>query len=150
MKLTSAILAVLVVVLAAGYFDLALKISSVETALAKFAHDRDALPAELRKLNARLDELQNRAITSSSTAPASSVAAESGRVAESKPPPAASVARPGVTVTAPMGWNKNGAKADCSEEPRIRSQQVNRNRVGCRFRCGGTVSHLQICGAGVA
>ncbi len=112
MKLVSVILAVFVAILAVGYFHLAQKISSMETALAAFTRDRDVLPAELRKLNARLDELQNRANAVDATARASSRVAENGRVAESKPAPAAAAERPGVTVAAPTGWHKNGAKAE--------------------------------------
>jgi hypothetical protein len=112
MKLVSTIFAVLVVLLAVGYFHLAQKISSIETALAALPRDRDALPAELRKLNARLDELQNRANAGGASARASSGGAESGRMTESKPAPAAPVERPGVTMAAPTGWHKNGAKPE--------------------------------------
>ena len=112
MKLASTLLAVLVVALAAGYLHLARKISSLETTLAQLTHDRGALPAELRKLNARLDEVQSRASSGSSATRAAHGAAGSAAVADSKSQTTAPAARPGVTVSAPAGWHKNGAKSE--------------------------------------
>jgi hypothetical protein len=112
MKLASLILAVLVVILATAYFHLARKITSMETAFAGLAHERDALAAQLRKLNARLDESQSRSPTGGSTTRATSGPAEVGRADEAKAQPPTPVARPGVTMAAPTGWHKNGAKSD--------------------------------------
>ncbi len=106
MKPAFAALALLVALLITGFFYHAQTMSSFEIALTGIAQDRDALRAELRKLNARLDELQSRAAAAVAAPRPSSAIAEAGRAAEVKPPLMAAVARPGVTVAAPTGWTR--------------------------------------------
>jgi hypothetical protein len=73
-------------------------------ALAAMSKDRDAQQRELKKLTAVVADLQRHAAEVSRTAPTG--------IASTPPPPPAPVARPGVTVKAPTGWTKNGAKME--------------------------------------
>jgi hypothetical protein len=112
MKLAFAVLASLIVALIGAHFHVTQKSSLIETAMAGFEADRDALASELRKLNARLTEMQSRAAGAVSITPTSAGVGAPAQGTERKPTPTTPIARSGVTVTAPMGWNKNGAKAD--------------------------------------
>ena len=77
---------------------------ATQAALAAMIEDRDAQRDELKKLNRIVADLQRRAAEVSRTA--------TGTPATAPTPPAAPPARPGVTVKAPAGWSKNGAKPE--------------------------------------
>ena len=79
---------------------------AAQLALTTFMEDRDAQRLELKKLNGMVADLQRRAAEVPRTA-------ATGPASTPTPiPPSAPVARPGVTVKAPAGWWKNGAKPE--------------------------------------
>jgi RNA polymerase sigma factor (sigma-70 family) len=77
---------------------------SAQLTLTAMIKDRDAQRGELNKLNAVVTDLQRRAAEVTRTA--------TNEAATTSNPPTAPVARPGVTINAPTGWSKNGAKAE--------------------------------------
>lgn len=115
MKLLSAGLGLLLVLVLAGLYLQHRHLSAVEIELAAMNRDREAAQAEMRKLQRQLGELQSRTATNSpkSETARASTSGDLGRgtVAEDAPPPQPAP-RPGVTVGAPVGWHKNGAKPD--------------------------------------
>lgn len=113
MKLLSAIVGLLVLLSLAVFFHQHRANSALQQELAALARDRDAIHAELSKLNARVTELQSRPAVSSSPSRSSAVSGDTPAAAGSAATtPSAPAARPGVTVKAPAGWAKNGAKSD--------------------------------------
>ncbi len=113
MKYLSALLGLIVCILIAALLYQRQQSAGLHTSLATLGKDRDAMSADLRKLNSLVVDLQSR---SAATADAASKAARAGQTvpakAASSPQPAEPVARPGVTVNAPAGWGKNGAKPE--------------------------------------
>lgn len=110
MKLLTAGLGLFVLLLLTALVLNQRKLSRLEASLAGAASDREATAAELRKLNARVADLQSRAAAAGGAAAKSTTGTHSSGSAASAP--ATPVARPGVTVTAPTGWHKNGAKSE--------------------------------------
>lgn len=74
--------------------------------LAAMIEDRDAQRSELKKLNSVVADLQRRAAEVSRTGTTGQATAPIPTVGP------APIARPGVTVKAPVGWSKNGAKSE--------------------------------------
>jgi hypothetical protein len=110
MKNLSALLGVVVLLLIAALLYQHYQTTALHASLAAFGKDRDAMTAEMKKLNSRITELQRRP-----AAPGTAVTAPRTTGAQpgvTAPPPAEPVARPGVTVKAPAGWWKNGAKPE--------------------------------------
>ena len=110
MKFLSAFLGILVILLLVPFFYQHRKTAELEAALDALGRDREALNTQLRKLDGRIAELQKERGTSSS-------AVEAPRVGSNTAAPAAAVieqpvATPGVSVTAPTGWARNGRKAE--------------------------------------
>src|SRR5687767_14363727 len=109
MKILSAVLGVVVVLLIAAFLYEHRKSTVMHDSLVALGKDRDAMASELRKLNGRVAELQRRPAATTE----SPRVGQPDRTAEATPPPRAEpVARPGVTVKAPAGWHKNGSKTD--------------------------------------
>ena len=100
------LIAATVAVLALGtaVFYQARQTDAAQLALAAISEDRDAQQRELKKLTAVVADLQRHSANVSSPAAAGPVTKPSA--------PIAPVARPGVTITAPTGWSKNGAKPE--------------------------------------
>lgn len=111
MKTAYVVLVLIIACLAVALVRHAQRIALLEVGLAAPAPNHDALHAELRLLKARMDEWESRVAAAAATRTAA-VATDVSRTAETRSTPAAPVARPGVTQTAPAGWHKNGAKAD--------------------------------------
>lgn len=112
MKFYSAALGLLaLLVLAALWFEHH-TISALQTELDVLARDRDSTNAELRKLNARMSELQSRATALASAASAQRTASDAERKSDAAAVPDAPAPRKGVTVAAPAGWHKNGARPE--------------------------------------
>jgi len=110
MKTLSALLGLAVLLLLFAYLHEHRQATELQTSLATLAKDRNAIQGELLKLNGRLAELQKRTAVL-----ATAVAAETPRGNSAPAPTApvlpAPVERPGVTIKAPEGWFKNGAKS---------------------------------------
>ena len=111
MKILSAVLGVVVVLLIAAFLYEHRKTTELHASLVALGKDRDAMTSELRTLNSRIADLQRRPATAPSAEPPRAAPAERA-VTATPPPPAEPVARPGITVKAPAGWHKNGAKPD--------------------------------------
>ena len=109
MKPLSALLGFVVFLLIAALFYQHQQATELNASLAAIGKDRDAMSTELRKLNGIVADLQRRAATANSASDATRTGS-TARAAEMPPP--APVARPGVTVKAPPGWSKNGAKPE--------------------------------------
>jgi RNA polymerase sigma factor (sigma-70 family) len=80
---------------------------AAQLALTTLLEDRDAQRLALKKLNGMVADLQRRAADVPRTAATGSTATMT-----TPTPPPAPAARPGVTVKAPAGWSKNGAKSE--------------------------------------
>lgn len=116
MKFVSASLALLAVLLVAALVYQHRNTTALQHELAALKSDRDTTQTELGKLNRQLADLQAR--TAAATAASARAATASrgpasvaGAGAENTPPPEPAP-RPGVTVGAPTGWGKNGAKSE--------------------------------------
>ena len=85
------------------------KTQHLVSSLELLSKDRDAMGRELKDLGAKLAQLQKTrpATTSAATAGTESAAASASTAARATPE-----AKPGVTITAPPGWVKNGSKVD--------------------------------------
>lgn len=115
MKLLSACLGVAVLLLLAALFFEHRKTNELQATLVTLGHDRDTINGELRQLGSRLTELQQRtpapsSATSASARGTASTATGAANLPATTPPEP--VERPGVTVKAPPGWARNGAKAE--------------------------------------
>jgi hypothetical protein len=104
MKILSGLLGIVVLLLVTAFLYEHHETTELHASLVAIGKDRDAMTAELRNLNSRIADLQRHATTTAMTAPETSNARQSKR--------AEPVARPGVTVKAPAGWAKNGAKPE--------------------------------------
>jgi RNA polymerase sigma factor (sigma-70 family) len=92
--------------------------AAIGTALyqAQSARTRDdetnALRAENTRLAERISVLEKRTRTAGDDSPAAAGTAEKRTQTAESLPPAPPAARPGITVKAPAGWSKNGAKPE--------------------------------------
>lgn len=114
MKAFSAVLGAALLALVVALVLQQRTVSTLTAEIAALARDRDATNEELRRINARLAELQNRA-SASATAKVSGAekTGDAKAAAPSVPVPlVAPTPRPGVSVSAPEGWAKNGAKSE--------------------------------------
>lgn len=118
MKRLSAGLGLLVVLLLGALYYQHRTSTVLHDELAALHRDRGSTRAQLLKLGRQFADLQARAaITATAatdkarTASASGDAAAPAVTAQNLPPPQPA-ARPGITVTAPAGWGKNGAKPE--------------------------------------
>lgn len=87
--------------------------TALHAQITDFVRDRAETRQAIQKLTSQLAVLQARSAADPRPSMPEVVTAEAVRssVPAATPPPTR-VARPGVTVTAPAGWGKNGAKAD--------------------------------------
>lgn len=108
MKLASAILGVFVAVLLVAFLYEQRHARKIESAVVMLRKEREAMTAQLQKLDQRVAELQKKTLTSA--APGDVAARGEGAKPAAATLTAEAVARPGVTVTAPAGWWKNGSK----------------------------------------
>jgi hypothetical protein len=109
MKLLSALLGCVVLLLLAAVFYQQQQTTALNASLATIAKDRDAMSGELRKLTGVVTDLQRHAADAAAASRGGTGAAGN---AATPAAPTAPVARPGVTVKAPPGWAKNGAKPE--------------------------------------
>jgi len=109
MKPLSALLGFVVLLLIGALYYQHQQATGLNASLAAIGKDRDAMSAELRKLNGMVADLQRRAKTASPAADATPADPTARAADRPLPPP---IARPGVTVKAPPGWSKNGAKPE--------------------------------------
>ncbi len=113
MKVLSALLAVALLVLVAAFFHEHCKATDLQASLVTLGKDREAMTAELRKLTSQVADLERRTLSKSAGTSEGARAASAARPSDPTPPVTTEpVARPGVTVKAPAGWAKNGAKAE--------------------------------------
>ena len=117
MKSLSVGLGLLAVLLLGALFYQHRNSNQLHAELVALQLDRGASQAELLKLGRQVADLEARAATAAAAAEkarvASAVASKNlpeAKTENTPPPPPA--ARPGVTVTAPAGWGKNGAKPE--------------------------------------
>jgi hypothetical protein len=113
MKLLSACLAVAALLLLAAFLYENQKTSALEASLVALGRDRDAMQKELRRLNGEIAALPTRVAAAATARP------EPAREVTHAPAPAVEtveplvpVELPGVTIQAPPGWKRNGAKAE--------------------------------------
>jgi hypothetical protein len=85
------------------------KITELQSDLRAFSSDRDEVRAELRRLKSRMASLEQ---TPASAAKKSPDVPPRSPTPAAPPPTAESAATPGVTLTAPAGWWKNGRNSD--------------------------------------
>ena len=111
MKTITALLGVVIVLLIAVLVYDHTRLSELQASLATSAQERDALRGDLHKLTGLVADLQKRAAVSAAARDATRTAA-AGRTAGENTPPQPPAPRPGVTMTAPAGWGKNGSKND--------------------------------------
>ncbi|MBI5770473.1 MAG: hypothetical protein HZA93_22035 [Verrucomicrobia bacterium] len=118
MKTVASILAVLVALLIGLAVQQHFRAAELERSVTALTRDREAVQAELRKLSNQVAELLRRPVATaagdsatggSRAATGDSARTEATAAAVQRSAPAA---RPGVTVTAPAGWGKNGSKTD--------------------------------------
>lgn len=114
MKALSPLLGVLSLLLLIGLTYEHFRVSELEIQLAGLLIDREARDQEVKKLSQRVVDLQSRpaAVTRpvvTGSQPVTTAAGNSNIVAQPLAPPPP---RPGVTRTAPAGWNKNGARPE--------------------------------------
>jgi hypothetical protein len=113
MKLFSAALALLVIALGFLLLQQHVKQSEIQAALLALTHDRDDMRGQLRRLSTQLEDAHQALLATAarerSAAAAASTAVAATRSAEAI---AAPVATPGVSVTAPAGWFRNGKNAE--------------------------------------
>jgi hypothetical protein len=109
MKIVSAVLGLVVLVLLAVLFFEHTKTAELESSLVTLSRDRETMTGALQKLEGRVAELQQRAVAAAATAPRVETAANPA-AAVAVAATVAPVARPGATMTAPAGWGKNGSK----------------------------------------
>jgi hypothetical protein len=106
MKIVSAILGVLIVLLVVALIFQYKNVADLQSTLVATGNERDALFGQIKTLDLRITELQKRqAATSAMPAPRPDRPAAALTTPSVEP-----VATPGVTVTAPPGWAKNGSK----------------------------------------
>ena len=114
MKLLSGCLAAAVLLVLAVFLFERQKTGALEASVDALTRERAAIDDELRKLNRRVADLQELA-AARNTAAVGPLRGE-GATALALPAPAveptAPVERPGVTIKAPAGWWRNGAKAE--------------------------------------
>jgi hypothetical protein len=111
MKALSALLGLAVVLLLVAFIFEHRQAAGLQEALATMVQDRDAMTRELRAVNERVIELQRRPVIAT-TSTATPRTPESVTTPVAAPAPAVPVERPGVTIKAPAGWGKNGAKPE--------------------------------------
>lgn len=115
MKTAVTCLSALILILIAGVIYERNKTGELNKSVVGLERDRDALNEQLRKLAAQIDSLHS---AQKVPAAASRVSSHSGAVGDNiTAPPAPAVPevpreRPGVTIKAPPGWTRNGAKAE--------------------------------------
>jgi hypothetical protein len=110
MKTVSAVLGLVVVLLLAAVYYQYHQTNVLQDSLAVLGKDRVAMNRQLERLNDRIADLQRRpAVATTVVAPSGNAA---GAAVVPIAPPPAPVERPGVTVKAPSGWAKNGAKPE--------------------------------------
>ena len=112
MKALSAILALVVVVLIAALLFEHQRAGELQTSVTNLARDRETTQRELRQLSERVATVQKRSEASKTASPEIRAAAPITTAATPAPEVPAPVERPGVTIQAPEGWHKNGAKPD--------------------------------------
>lgn len=114
MKVLSAVLGIAVLLLLAAFVYEHRKTGELQASLVALERDRDATNRELRKLNEQIADLQMRPVATSTAAsdPQRGAAAAVGAPLPLAATPIVPVERPGVTIKAPAGWARNGAKAD--------------------------------------
>src|SRR4051812_18165265 len=83
------------------------ELGGLKAQIGALAREREATNRELHNVAARITELEKRSV-----APVARSGTTDQARAATVPPPAQPAARPGVSVTAPTGWGKNGAKPD--------------------------------------
>src|SRR5262245_16822208 len=108
MKTLSVCLGVAVLFLLVAFFNEHRRTTELQSSIAAFGKDRDAVNGELRKLSSEIAELRNRPVV---TPAASAIRSETSTVAAqpavATPAPIVPVERPGVTIKAPEGWWRN-------------------------------------------
>jgi hypothetical protein len=104
MKILSSVLAVIVAALIFLLLRQNSATQELQASVDVMAKERDSFRGELQKVNRQVADLRRAAAIKTEEAP-KPVVAEKPAVAER---PAEPVARPGVSVTAPAGWWKNG------------------------------------------
>jgi hypothetical protein len=113
MKTLSACLAALAILLLAALYLQYSKVGEQAASLAALNSERDTMKSELDKLKRQVTELRNRPEPLVLPAARAESAGAQASSAPSEPPaPIVPVERPGVTIKAPAGWFRNGAKAD--------------------------------------
>ncbi|MES2697522.1 MAG: hypothetical protein V4773_28915 [Verrucomicrobiota bacterium] len=109
MKLLPPALGVVVVALLIALFLGRSRHAELQAQVAALEQDRAATMAQLKKLDERVLELQRRPATQQ-VALATAGEGRAAVVPVAETAPVEPVERPGVTVKAPAGWNKNGSK----------------------------------------
>jgi hypothetical protein len=112
MKVLSTLLGLAVVVLLAAFIFEYRQTADLQTALATLVQDRDATSRDLHALNERVIELQRRPAVETTRTAAAPITSASVMAPVAVPAPNMPVERQGVTIKAPAGWGKNGAKPD--------------------------------------
>lgn len=114
MKTLSASLAAIAILLLAALYFQYVKVGEQSASLAALNSERDTMKGELDKLKRQVTELRNRPapVALPAASPEAARAQVVAAAAPADPAPIVPVERPGVTIKAPAGWFRNGAKAD--------------------------------------
>ena len=110
MKFLSAVLGVCVLALLSLWFFQRNQSAELQAQVASLTNDRASTERELKRLSEHVAELSRAKERSASPTSATAPAPSSASAATA--PAAGPAPRPGVTVAAPAGWPRNGAKAD--------------------------------------
>lgn len=109
MKIHPATIAILVLLVIAAFLYEHRQTAHVEATVATLSKEREAMNRQLRSLDQLVADLKTR----ESAPPPAVEPPRLERLAVPPPPPVVKVepvATPGVTITAPTGWSKNGSK----------------------------------------